>query len=64
MRCHIVGILLTCYRLYHNKCGEIVKTNEKNTRRGGGGAWRGVGERESTTPSLDQARLIFAWPVF
>ena len=60
MRCHIVGILLTCYRLYHNKCGEIVKTNEKSARRGG----RGVGEREGTTPSLDQARLIFAWPIF
>ena len=45
MRCHIVGILVTCDRLYHNKCGEIVKTNEKNARSGGGvgaGRW---GER-------------------
>ena len=60
VRCHIAGILLTCSRLYNSKCVEIVKTNEKNAR-----GWRGdVGEREGTTPSLDQARLIFAWPVF
>ena len=26
--------------------------------RGGGGAGRGVGEREGTTPALDQARRI------
>ena len=57
MRCHIAaGILLTCSRLYNSKCVEIVKTNEKNARRGGGG--RGVGEREGTTPALDQARRI------
>ena len=62
LRCHIAGILLTCSRLYNSKCVEIVKTNEKNVREGGGE--RGVGEREGTTPSLDQARLIFAWPVF
>ena len=42
MRCHIAGILLTCYRLYHSKCGEIVKTNEKNARGWGVGRW---GER-------------------
>ena len=61
MRCHMAGILLTCCRLYISKCVEIVKTNEK--KRAGVG-WRGVGEREGTTPSLDQARPIFAWPVF
>ena len=61
VRCHMAGILLTCCRLYISKCVEIVKTNEKNARGWGG---RGVGEREGTTPSLDQARLIFAWPVF
>ena len=60
IRCHIAGILLTCSRLYNGKCVEIVKTNERNLR----GEGRGVGEREGTTPSLDQARLIFAWPVF
>ena len=59
-RCHMAGILLTCCRLYISKCVEIVKTNEKNAR----GEGRGVGEREGTTPSLDQARLIFVWPVF
>ena len=64
MRCHIAGILLTCCRLYNSKCGEIVKTNEKNARGGGGGGERGVGETKGTIPSLDQARLIFAWPVF
>ena len=60
MGCHIAGILLTCCRLYNSKCVEIVKTNERNLR----GEGRGVGKREGATPSLDQARLIFAWPVF
>ena len=54
MRCHIVGIVLTCARLYNGKCVEIVKTNERNLR----GEGRGVGAREGTTPALDQARLI------
>ena len=55
MRCHIAaGILLTCSRLYNSKCVESVKTNKKNARGGG----RGVGEREGTTPALDQARRI------
>ena len=42
-----------------------MKTNEKNARGGGGGGgeW-GVGETKGTIPSLDQARIIFAWPVF
>ena len=57
MPCHIAaGILLTCSRLYNSKCVEIVKTNKKNARRGGG--VRGLGEREGTTPALDQARRI------
>ena len=60
VRCHIAGILLTCCSLYNSKCVEIVKTNEKNARGWGGG----VGEREGTTPSLDQPRLIFAWQAF
>ena len=56
MRCHIAaGILLTFSRLFNSKCVEIVKTYEKNARRGGG---RGVGEREGTTPALGQARRI------
>ena len=61
MRGHIAaGILLTCSRLFNSKCVEIVKTYEKNARRGGGvgGAGRGVGEREGTTPALGQARRI------
>ena len=41
-----------------------MKTNEKNARGGGGGGEWGVGETKGTNPSLDQARLIFAWPVF
>ena len=55
VRCHMAGILLTCSRLYNSKCVEIVKTNEKNARRGGGGE---ALEREGTTPALDQARRI------
>ena len=59
MRCHIAaGILLTCSRLYNSKCVEIVKTNEKNARSGGGGRRGEALEREGTTPSLDQARRI------
>ena len=58
MRCHIAaGILLTCSRLYNSKCVEIVKTNEKNARREGGGRGEAL-EREGTTPALDQARRI------
>ena len=58
MRCHIAaGILLTCSRLYNSKCVEIVKSNEKNARRGGGGAGAAL-EREGTIPALDQARRI------
>ena len=48
MRCHIAaGILLTCSRLYNSKCVEIVKTNEKNARRGGRGEELG---REKVPP--------------
>ena len=48
MRCHIAaGILLTCSRLYNSKCVEIVKTNEKNARGGGGGEELG---REKVQP--------------
>ena len=58
MRCHIAaGILLTCSRLYNSKCVEIVKTNEKNARKGVGGRGEAL-EREGTTPALDQARRI------
>ena len=47
VRCHIAGILLACSWLQDSKCVEIVATKER------------VGEREGSTPSLDQARLIF-----
>ena len=59
MRCHIAaGILLTCSRLYDSKCVEIVKTNEKNARKGGGWGRGESLEREGTTPALDQARIL------